>query len=300
VIFDESTLRKISRLTLVAHQVRAGVLKGERRSVKRGASLEFADYRNYTPGDDLRRLDWNAYARLDRPFLKLFEEEEDLAVHVLLDGSQSMNWGEGDQNKFHYGLKLAAALGAIALSGGDRLSASLLRVPGASEKPAAHLGPLRGEANTLNLLRFLESLHPGGQTDLSGSLRDYALSAHRPGLAFLISDLFTPGSPEAWQSGVSQLQGRGYEVTLIHLLAPQEIQPPLAGDLRLLDVETGHTQEVSVDGGMRRLYDQRLQAWRAEIHAFCQKRAVRCLEISTAQPWDQVVLQEMRKSGAVK
>src|SRR5512140_1970914 len=102
------------------------MMKGERRSIKRGSSLEFADYRSYTPGDDLRRLDWNVYGRLDRPFLKLFEEEEDLAVHVLLDGSRSMDWGEGEQNKFRYALNLAAGLGAIALSSGDLLSVGFL------------------------------------------------------------------------------------------------------------------------------------------------------------------------------
>src|SRR5512146_104744 len=110
MIFDEATLRKLNRLTLAARQVRAGRFKGERRSVKRGTSLEFADFRRYAPGDDLRRLDWKVYGRLDKPFLKLFEEEEDLAVHVLLDGSQSMDWGAGEQHKFSYALKLAAAL----------------------------------------------------------------------------------------------------------------------------------------------------------------------------------------------
>ncbi len=102
MLFDESTLRKLNQLTLVASRVRAGAIKGERRSSRRGSSVEFADYRNYTAGDDLRRLDWNIYARLEKPFIKLLEEEEDLAVYVLIDGSRSMDWGEGDQHKFNY------------------------------------------------------------------------------------------------------------------------------------------------------------------------------------------------------
>src|SRR6187401_657312 len=91
-LFDETTLRKLEQLTLMAHKIRAGVMKGERRSVKRGTSIEFADYRDYTRGDDLRQLDWNVYARLEKPFIKLLEEEEDLAVHILLDASESMAW----------------------------------------------------------------------------------------------------------------------------------------------------------------------------------------------------------------
>src|SRR5512138_2762198 len=144
MIFDEATLRKLNRLALVARQVRAGQMKGERRSIKRGTSLEFADYRNYAPGDDLRRLDWKVYDRLDRPFLKLFEEEEDLAVHVLLDGSASMDWGEGEQNKFRFAVKLAASMGVMALATGDTLTVRLLKQNGLSGTPLQY-GPSRGQ-----------------------------------------------------------------------------------------------------------------------------------------------------------
>src|SRR5579864_6892989 len=124
-LFDEATLRKLDRLTLIANRVRAGVMKGERRSTRRGSSIEFADYREYTHGDDLRRIDWNVFARLDRPFIKLLEEEEDLAVHVLLDASGSMDWprdGEvsspsGAVHKFTFAQRIAAGLGHIALCG---------------------------------------------------------------------------------------------------------------------------------------------------------------------------------------
>ena len=268
-------------------------MKGERRSSKRGTSLEFADFRNYTPGDDLRRLDWNVYARLDRPFLKLFEEEEDLAVHILVDTSQSMDWGEGEQNKFHYALNLAAALGTIALASGDQVTIAGFQ----AGNPSTLFGPVRGQQNTMRMLKFLESLAPGGRTDLQRSLRDYALEARRPGLAFLISDLF---SSSDYQAGFTQVRSRGYQVNLIHVLSPDELDPPLAGDLRLLDVETGQAQEVSLDGGMRDLYRERLKFWRAEIQADCRKRGIRFLGLSTAQAWDQVVLQEMRRAGVVK
>src|SRR5512147_138111 len=142
MLFDETTLRKLNQLTLIASRVRSGAMKGERRSSRRGSSVEFADYRNYTPGDDLRRLDWNIYARLERPFIKLLEEEEDLAVHLLVDASKSMDWGEGEEHKFRYAARLAAALGAIALGAGDRLHA----VGFHSGRQAEGFGPTRGQA----------------------------------------------------------------------------------------------------------------------------------------------------------
>jgi len=293
MIFDETTLRKLNQLALVASKVRAGVLKGERRSTKRGTSIEFADYRDYTPGDDLRRLDWNVYARLERPFIKLLEEEEDLAVHILVDASKSMDWGEDALHKFQYALKLAAALGSVALGAGDYLTVTLLH---AAQAPAQY-GPARGQQHLMRLLAFLEPQTCDGTTDLNQMLRDYTLAARRPGLTFLISDLF---SPAGFETGLNQLQSRGYELTLVHLLAPDELEPPLAGDLRLIDIETDFGQDVSLDAGLRELYRRRLQAWQNEIQLLCGKRGIRYLPVSTAYPWDELVLLDFRKAGIVK
>jgi uncharacterized protein (DUF58 family) len=293
VIFDEATLRKLNTLNLVASQVRAGVIKGERRSTKRGASVEFADYRNYTPGDDLRRLDWNVYGRLDRPFIKLLEEEEDLAVHVLVDASRSMDWGDGPTHKLGYALRLGAGLGAVALGAGDRLTAAVLYAEGRLPQ----FGPSRGSQQLLRLAVFLENTTPSGITDLNASLRDYALASRRPGLLFLISDLF---APTGFQEGLARLLARGYEVTVLHTLSPEELDPPLAGDLRLVDIETGHAQEVSLDSGLRDLYRRRIQSWQAEIQAYCLKRGIRYMRLSTTTPWDKVLLTEMRQAGVVR
>jgi uncharacterized protein (DUF58 family) len=294
MLFDEATLRKLTRLTLIANQVRAGRMKGERRSTRRGASLEFADYRDYSPGDDLRRLDWKAYGRLERAFLKLFEEEEDLAVHILLDASGSMDWGEGELHKFNYALRIAGALGAIALAEGDQLSVRLLRGQGADALET--LGPLRGSGNTLRLLRYLEGLRPAGETDLSAALRSVAAARPRPGLVFLISDLLSPSN---FADGLAAFLRRGSEAAVIQVLAPDELDPPLAGDLRLLDVETGAAQEVSLDSGARRLYRQRLETWQAELQASALKYRARWATLSTAEPWDQVVQASLWKAGIV-
>jgi uncharacterized protein (DUF58 family) len=293
MLFDESTLRKLNQLTLVASRVRAGAIKGERRSSRRGSSVEFADYRDYTPGDDLRRLDWNIYARLERPFIKLLEEEEDLAVHVLVDGSQSMNWGEGDEHKFNYARRLAAGLGAVALASGDLLTIGLLQ----RGKVAAEFGPSRGQGSLPRLFGFLDGLQPGGETDLNASLREYSITPRRPGLVILISDLLTSNG---YESGLRRLLGRGHEPTLLHVLSPDELDPPLAGDLQLVDSETNHAQDVSLDGGLRAQYRARAQAWIQATQLGCRKQGVRYLDVTTSLPWDQVLLLEMRQAGIVK
>lgn len=296
-IFSESTLRKLDRLALVASQVRAGVFKGERRSTKRGTSIEFADYRNYVQGDDLRRIDWNVYARLEKPFIKLLEEEEDLAVHIICDASRSMDFGATPDNpsthKFTYACQLAAALGYIALAAGDRLTLTPLQ----ADTRLPPFGPARGRANALRLLAYLDNLSPAGVTRLDHSLRHYAHTTTRPGLLFALSDLF---SPEGFMQGLTQLQGRGFEVVLIHLLAPEERDPQLSGDLRLLDSETGAPQEVSLDAGLRALYRKRLAAWQDDLEQWCARRQITYLPLDTATPWDTVVLQWFRRRGLVK
>lgn len=293
MLFDEKTLRKLDRLALVASQVRSGQIKGERRSTKRGTSIEFADYRDYTRGDDLRRVDWNVYARLERPFIKLLEEEEDLAVHLLLDTSRSMDYGDEAEHKLRFAQRLAAALGYMALAAGDRLTLTSLHDRG----PGERFGPARGRGHTLRLLKFLEALEPGGLTDLDAALKQYALTSTRPGLLFLVSDLL---SPAGYRAGLGQLQSRGYEVAVLHVLAPAEVDPPLAGDLRLIDAETGEPQDITLDGGLRALYRQRVADWRAEIEAHCLKRGVHYVPVVTASSWDELVLYTLRQKRLVK
>jgi uncharacterized protein (DUF58 family) len=320
MLFNESYLRKLQRLTLVTSRVRAGALRGERRSLKRGAGLEFADFRDYVPGDDLRRVDWNVYARLDRPYVKLREEEEDLAVHILVDASQSMDWGEGAQQKFNYALQLTAGVGSIGLSAGDRVSVVMLHDshPSTTRRTQAERNEeeskpvrrsaqdassqtsevsLRGQQYLMHLLKFLEAQQPSGLTDLEAAARRFLIKPRRAGLVILISDLL---APNGYQSAVKLLQQRGHEVAIVHIMSPDEIDPPLAGDLKLLDVETGSAQEVSVDGGLRDAYRERVTAWRSEAQAFCRARGVRYLAVQTDRPWDEVVLYDMRKAGMVK
>ncbi len=294
MLFDESALRKLTQLSLVARQARAGSIKGERRSTKRGSSVEFADYRNYTPGDDLRRLDWNVFARLERPFIKMMEEEEDLVVYLLLDVSRSMDWGSDDNNKLKFALHIAAALGAIGLGAGDRVCCILMN-------SGQQLGPLRGPQQLMRLVTFLEQVEANqitqDYTELNQALLKFSRAALRSGLVFILSDLF---DPKGFNQGINALLGRNYEVSVLQILCPDELNPPLAGDLRLVDIESGQAQELSVDAGMRALYQHRLEAWRGEIQANCRKRGVHYLLMNTAETWDKMVLFDMRQAGLVK
>ncbi len=294
-LFDERTLRKLEQVILVADKVRAGAIKGERRSAKRGTSIEFADYRNYTRGDDPRRVDWNIYARLGRLAVKLREDEEDLAAYVLLDGSASMDWprsGERAYHKFLYARRVAAGLAYIALSGGDQVTVSALREDGLQR-----WGPARGRGRLLELLGWLERLHTRGALKLNAALEHFARRTVRPGVCVLISDLFTP---EGIEGGLRALQARGHQVALLHLLSPDEVAPSLGGDLRLVDVETGASQDVTVDAETLARYAERLAAWQAAIRALCVRRGVRYVAVETRTPWEQVLLAELRRVGVVR
>lgn len=295
ILLPEPIRRRLDPLMLIAKKVRSGAMKGDRRSIKRGTSIEFADYRNYVAGDDLRQLDWNIYARLERPYIKLLEDEEDLAVHVILDASASMNFPEGgdiDQKKLLFAKRIFAGLGYISLTSQDRLMVTAMNDNGMST-----FGPARGRGQAVALFRYIQNLTADGITDLNIMLKDYALRAGRAGLTIVISDMF---SPTGYVEGLNALLGRGHEVVMIHVLSPEEVTPPLTGDLRLIDVETGQAQEVTVDATMRDVYYQRLTAWRDEIRNECQRRGAHYFTIQTDEPWERIILSDMRRAGLVK
>jgi uncharacterized protein (DUF58 family) len=293
-LFDETFMRRLERLSLVTRRVRTGRAQGERRSTKRGSSVEFADYRNYTPGDDLRRLDWRIYARLERPFIKLFEEEEDQTVHLVLDASASMDWPEADRplNKWDFSRKLAAALSYMALTGGDRVTLSHLGQAGHHT-----WGPRRGRRHIHDLLNHLSTLTAAGPTDLNAALRRVAMARHRPGLLFLISDFF---SPAGYETGLAALGRAGYEINILHLLSPDEIEPDLTGDLRLHDVETGQAQDISLNPTLRTLYRQRFQAWQTTLERACFSRDINYVMLNTSLTFDAVILGHLRRRGLVQ
>jgi uncharacterized protein (DUF58 family) len=288
-LLDPQFLRKLEQLSIVSKKVFTGQLKGERRSAKRGTSVEFADYRNYTLGDDLRYIDWNTYARLEKLFLKLFIEEEDLHVYTLLDGSQSMAYGS--PSKFEYGKRVAAALGYIGLTNFDRVGATVF-----SDRMREHLPPVRGRQQIFPLFDFLERSQVAGQTSLAASLKEYALRTRRPGIAILISDFFDP----EWETGLKALLHRRFAVTVIQVLDRTEVRPEYLGDLKLVDCETGEEREITVSGSLLKEYQKAVDTFCGGIQETCRRYGADYIQAITDQPFEDLILKWLRSAGLVR
>jgi len=287
-LFNERFLRQIDQLVLISKRARAGQMQGERRSPKRGQSVEFADYRQYSRGDDFRMIDWNVYARLETLFLKLFVEEEDVTVHFLLDTSRSMDWGT--PNKLFAAQQLAGALGYIALAGLDRVTASTFG------GQANLFTPRRGKQQAYHWFRYLLSLQANGTAELGSTLKRYAQGARNIGPLLLISDLFDP----TWQEGLRALLARRFDVTVLHLLAPEELSPTLGGDLRLKDVERGTELEITVDAAMLQRYADNLYTWQSDLRRWCGARGISYATIDSSIPVEEVTLNLLRRQGIVR
>jgi uncharacterized protein (DUF58 family) len=288
-ILDATFLKKLERLTLATRRPFSGQMKGEKRSLKRGSSIEFADYREYTLGDDLRYVDWNTAARLDKMFLKLFVEEEDLYLALLIDSSQSMDFGS--PKKIHYAVRTAAALGYISLSNYDRVSVQTY-----ADVLGRPLPTQRGRAGVPPFFSYLQRVTTGGTTSFSTSLRRFASTVRYKGVAVVISDFFDP----EWQEGMKALLARGYQVAALHVLAEDEIKPTLLGDLRIIDSETGESKEMSVNPQLLARYEQTLTTFCAQIEGFCHRYGIDYLRASTALPFEDLVLKYMRQNGMLK
>lgn len=281
-------LRKIERMSLVAKRMFPGQLRGERRSTKRGASVEFADYRNYTIGDDFRRVDWNVYARLERLFLKLFVEEEDLHVYVLLDASRSM--GFGSPTKLLYGKRVAAALSYIALANLDRVGLAALNGPGVSV-----LSPKRGKQSAFGVFDYLKSIQSAGETNLSVSLREFSLKTSQPGLAIVISDFFD----KDYEKGILALLSRKFEVTMVHVLDQEEVTPTVVGDLLLIDSETDDRREITITQTLLRRYQQRLAEFLGGMESFSTRYGCNYVRVTNQSAFEDMVLSYLRRRGVV-
>ena len=282
--FTGEFLAQLERLALASRRTFRGRVKGERKSPHRGSSVEFVDYRPYGVGDDLRYVDWNIFGRLDRLYLKLFVDEEDLCLHLLVDASASMDYGE--PTKLRYAARLAAALGFVALTNYERVGVGIVR-----ERVTDGWLPTRGRVQVLPLLGFLADLRAAGGTGLNDGLVNYARRARDPGLAVLISDLLDPCG---YDTGLRALQERRFDVHVIHLLAREEMSPSFTGDLRLKDAETGETREVTFDGQASRSYRRRLQQFLDGAESFCRANEITYHRVTTEIPLEEFVLRQLK------
>jgi uncharacterized protein (DUF58 family) len=283
-------MAKLGALGVVSRKILSGKLRGERRSRKRGESLEFADYRPYSQGDDLRRIDWNLYGRLEKLFLKLFLAEEDLSVYLLIDGSRSMDFGS--VNKFDYARKVAAALAYIGITNLDRVS--LVVNCGGREHT---LSDIRGKKQVFRLFSFLSKLEPEGKTNLLEMTRRFLIRYHRPGVLLLISDFL---DPDGFEAPLKALTGRRMDVYPVHILAKEEVEPVLTGDFLLVDSETGERLDVTASRRLIDNYQKTVRGFCASLQQFCAARGMPYLFATTDLPFEALVLDYLRRAGLVR
>ncbi len=288
-LLTPEVVRALQGLNLGSRVRRAGKLRGDRRSTKRGSSVEFADYRTYSPGDDLRRVDWNLYARTDKLFLKLYEEEEDRAVHLLVDSTASMRFGT--PSKYQMAVRLAAALGYVALHEMDRLQVARL-----IETGPELLRPLRGTGAAPLMLDFLGVPPTTGQGALDRALSEYARRSGMGGILIILSDLL---EPRGIRGGLRALGARGHEIVVLHVLSREELEPTLVGDLELVDVESRDRQPITLDQAALEAYERRLDAWLTELRRECSAVGASYNLVTAETPLEDVLFGQLRKAGVL-
>ncbi|MBI4559615.1 MAG: DUF58 domain-containing protein [Candidatus Hydrogenedentes bacterium] len=289
-LLDPEFLLKLERLAIAAKRVQLGVTKGERKSKRKGSSVEFADYRDYVQGDDLRHVDWNIVGRLNALYLKLFQEQEDLTVHLLIDSSRSMSFG--NPPKISFACKLAAAIGYIGLIGYDRVSAESFNSAGTQS-----LRPCRGRISAGKLFAFLSAIKAQGDTHLEEACRSYLLRNRSKGVIILISDFF---DQDGFVECLRRLAQANCDLYVVHVLSPEEIDPPMSGDLKLIDCEIKAFTEVSVSRTLLKRYKSNLGGFCEEIRRACLARGIGYVFTSSAAPVERLTLEVLRKGGLVR
>jgi uncharacterized protein (DUF58 family) len=294
-LLEPSLMARIGQLDVASRKIFAGKLKGERRSKKRGESVEFADHRSYVVGDDIRHIDWNLFARLDHLFLKLFLEEEDLSLHIVLDCSASNDCGE--PNKFLFMQKLAMALSYIGLVNLNRVALSAIGSEEGNGSGLTAIRDLRGRRRTQDIAQFLCTLEPVGTAPFTEACKRIALTRRGKGVMVVLSDFFIK---EGYETGLRLLVGHGYDLFAIQVLSPEEVDPKITGDLRLKDVEDADLAEVTISAPLLKRYKANLNAYCDHLHEFCVRRDIQHMTVKSDTPIDVFVLEYLRKRGLLK
>lgn len=283
--FDSTFLKKLEYLHIVSKQVFLGQMRADRRTRIHGSGLEFADHRGYSPGDDFRHVDWKVYQRLGRLLLRLFEEEQDLPIYLLLDQSQSM--AAGEPSKFTHGQRVAAALCYVGLANLDRVT-----LAGYSDSVTEELNAQRGKSQIFRVFRFLSRLEAGGHTDARESFRQFCSRPRPRGTAVVISDLLDPGG---FEEPLNLLRFAQHDVFVVHITTPSETDPDVRGDLRLVDSETGAAKDISVTPALMSAYRTVFARFCDDVARYCSQHAFGYIRTSTATPFEDVVLQGFRQ-----
>jgi len=289
-LLDPDFLHKLEQLELVSRRIFVGRMKGERKSKRRGSSVEFAEHRNYTVGDDLRHIDWNVYGRLDRLFLKLFLEEEDLHVYTLLDTSLSMEFGS--PTKLRYGKQVAAALAFIGLVNHDRVLVDTF-----SARLDQGLHGIRGRSQMWRIVSYLDQIEATGQSNLTAAAREFAIRHAGKGVVVVISDFL---DKNGYQDALRYLLARNMDIYVIQVLSREEIDPELVGDLRLVDCEDDETAEITISAPLLKRYKDNLNAFVGGLKEWCTQRGITYIFTNNQFPFDKLILNYLRERGLVK
>jgi uncharacterized protein (DUF58 family) len=289
-LLSARALRQLNRLKLNTHPFVPGYSAGERSSQRRRPASDFREHRMYTPGDDVRFVDWKASARQEHIFIKQGEQLKNATISILVDCSASMSWG--DPSKQRAALSLAAALAYLGLAHRDRM----LLTPLAPERKG--LGPLTGKSQFPMVMNYLRSISFQGEIDLSRSIRTFSRkSVAWGGLALVISDLL---GVEDLRDGLSSLPAPTWQVVVLHLLHPLEIQPELQGDFKMQDIETGQSKNYTVTPQALVKYQARLQAWQQELEEVCRDHKCIYLPLSSGWTMESQVLPRLRAANVIK
>jgi uncharacterized protein (DUF58 family) len=289
-LIDPALLKRLENVSLISNRT-AIIDSGDRLSHRRGSSLEFSDYREYRPGDDLRYVDWKAYGRLDKLFLKLYQDEKDISLHLLIDNSRSMSFGE-PVSKWRYAQRAAAAIGFIALHKNHRVDVAAFSVDLAGRIP-----PLRGDSGVPHFLAAIERLSaPSGETNFARSVQRYAASAPPGGVVVVFSDFYDPTLAQ----GLTALAGRRHDVSIVQVLDQSEVDPNIVGDFSLTDSETGQVHDVTLAESDIAAYRNRAAGHKAELASVAARLSMNYLQVVTTEPLDNLVLYSLRRAGVLK
>lgn len=289
-LFDDEFQRKLEYLAMVSKRVFSGAMRAERRTKKTGSGIEFADHRDYAPGDDIRALDWHAFQRFDRLLIRLYEEEEDLSIYFILDTSSSMGFGEGQ--KLRQAKRLAAALAYVGLANLDRIA-----IVTATDEISGRMPTTRGKARIFRIFRFLSGVKAEGETDLGEAMKTFVAQHKRKGLAVVLSDLY---DPEGFERGINVLRFNRFEPYVIHLVDPRDGKPDIRGDVRVYDCETGAEREVTVTAKILEKYQSAYGEYLDEVQRFCTSRQVSYFRADVDASFDELILRVFRRGGFLR
>jgi uncharacterized protein (DUF58 family) len=290
-LIDPALLRRLELLSLASYRRLSSSDVGDRLSRRRGSSIEFSDFREYRPGDDLRYVDWKAYGRLEKLFLKLYQDEEDIRLHLLIDASKSMSYGE-PLSKWEFAKRAAAAIGFIALHENNRVDAASF-----STELSGRIPPLRGDAGLPSFFRALDRLaEPTGETKFGQTVRQYAESAPPAGLVIIFSDFFD----QTIADGLRAMAARRHDVVLVQVLDRVEVNPNFVGDFTLMDSETGFIHDVTISESEMSEYQARFEEYRLELKKLALKYGMDFVLAVTDEPIDDLVLHSLRDAGILK